>query len=39
VRRYVAAGRSVKYFVADDVLEIIEREKLFRDGDQQSSSY
>jgi hypothetical protein len=28
-----------RYFVADDVLEIIERKQLFRDGDQQSSSY
>jgi hypothetical protein len=39
VRRYVAAGRSIKYFVADEVLRIIEKENLFKDGDQQSSSY
>lgn len=39
VRRYVAAGRSIKYFVADEVLQIIERDNLFKDGDQQSSSY
>ncbi len=39
VRRYVAAGRSIKYFVADEVLHLIDAEGLFRDGDAQSSSY
>lgn len=39
VRRYVAAGRSIKYFVADEVIQVIETKQLFKDGDAQSSSY